>query len=198
MKDCEDKLVNQKVVGWVFVLKYTIRSKYPTSREMLQNLNGAFNQTVTCLQNNLLQICSQAVEKLCWHWLLQVVEPSLKQAVNNRDKLDGTIRLVTRLFPQDWCSHDITILLQPCVVNFVTILLQQVCIRVVRTTEQVWYPRQACYRLSTSCSLLVDNLEQAVRTRLVDGLLKDFLQVVKFSPDSVVSMRTRNRKAEFN
>ena len=78
MKDCEDKLVNQKVVGWVFVLKYTIRSKYPTSREMLQNLNGAFNQIVTCLQNNLLQICSQAVEKLCSHWLFQVVEPWTK------------------------------------------------------------------------------------------------------------------------
>ena len=83
MKDCEDKLVNQKVVGWVFVLKYTIRSKYPTSREMLQNLSGAFNQIVTCLQNNLLQIFSQAVEKLCSHCLFQVVEPSLKQVVNN-------------------------------------------------------------------------------------------------------------------
>ena len=68
---------------------------------MLQNLNGAFNQIVTCLQNNLLQICSQAVEKLCSHWLFQVVEPSLKQAVHNRDKLDRTIRLVTKLFQQD-------------------------------------------------------------------------------------------------
>ena len=35
------------------------------------------------------------------------------------NKLDGTIRHVTRL------SH---ITIQPCVVNFVTILLQQVCV----------------------------------------------------------------------
>jgi hypothetical protein len=32
----------------------------------------------------------------------------------------------------------------------------------------------------TSCSILVDNLWQAVRTQLVDGLLADLLQDVKF------------------
>ena len=50
------------------------------------------------------------------------------------DRLDGTIRLVTKLFQQDWYSHDVTILLQPGVVNFATIVLQQVCIRVVCAT----------------------------------------------------------------
>ena len=34
----------------------------------------------------------------------------------------------TSLSKQGLYSHDITILLQPCVVNFITILLQQVCI----------------------------------------------------------------------
>ena len=44
------------------------------------------------------------------------------------------IRLVTRLFQQGCYNHDITILLQPCVVNFVTFLLYHDCIRLVGTT----------------------------------------------------------------
>jgi hypothetical protein len=35
-------------------------------------------------------------------------------------------------------------------------------------------------RLLTACSKLVDNLGQAVRTQLVDGLLADLLQDVRF------------------
>jgi hypothetical protein len=35
-------------------------------------------------------------------------------------------------------------------------------------------------QLLTSCSKLVDNLGQAVRTQLVDGLLADLLQDVRF------------------
>jgi hypothetical protein len=37
----------------------------------------------------------------------------------------------------------------------------------------------------TACSKLVDNLGQAVRTQLVDGLLADFLQDVRFLPDLI-------------
>jgi hypothetical protein len=44
------------------------------------------------------------------------------------------IRFVARLFQQVRYSHDITILLQPCVVNLVTFLLYHDCIRLVRTT----------------------------------------------------------------
>ena len=43
-------------------------------------------------------------------------------------------RLVTRFFQQDCHSHDITILLQPCVVNLVTFFLYHDGIRLVRTT----------------------------------------------------------------
>jgi hypothetical protein len=39
------------------------------------------------------------------------------------NKLDGMIRLVTRLFQQVRYGHDITILLHPCVVDLVTFLL---------------------------------------------------------------------------
>jgi hypothetical protein len=35
-------------------------------------------------------------------------------------------------------------------------------------------------KLLTACSKLVDNLGQAVRTQLVDGLLADLLQDVRF------------------
>jgi hypothetical protein len=44
----------------------------------------------------------------------------LEKAVNN---IVDIIRLVARLFQQVRYSHDITILLQPCVINLVTFLL---------------------------------------------------------------------------
>ena len=40
--------------------------------------------------------------------------------------------------------------------------------------------QQGCYKLLTACSKLVDNLQQAVRTQLVDGLFAGLLQVVRF------------------
>ena len=50
------------------------------------------------------------------------------------NNLVDIIRLVTRLFQQGCYNHDVTILLQPCVVNLVTFLLHHDCIRLVRTT----------------------------------------------------------------
>ena len=35
-------------------------------------------------------------------------------------------------------------------------------------------------KLVTGCSRLVDNLQQAVQTQLVDGLFADLVQVVRF------------------
>jgi hypothetical protein len=64
-------------------------------------------QVVTCLQtscymsaNKLLQICSQAVDKLCSHYLFPVVVTSLEQAELQQlvTSLMALIRLVTRLF----------------------------------------------------------------------------------------------------
>ena len=40
--------------------------------------------------------------------------------------------------------------------------------------------QHGCYKLLTACSKLVDNLGQAVRTQLVDGLLADLLEDVRF------------------
>ena len=50
------------------------------------------------------------------------------------NNLVDIIRLVTRLFKQGCHNHDITILLQPCVANLVTILLHHDCMRLVRAT----------------------------------------------------------------
>ena len=54
----------------------------------------------------------------------------------------------------------LTNLLQGCPNNSNTVMVQQEC----------------CYKLLAACSKLVDNLGQAVRTQLVDGLLPDLLQ----------------------
>ena len=58
--------------------------------------------------------------------------------------------MVLTAFPNktDTDSHDITILLQACFVNFVTILLQQACVRVVRQPCKKSGIRRACYKLS--------------------------------------------------
>ena len=60
------------------------------------------------------------------------------------NNLVDIIRLVTRVFQQGCYNHDITILLQPCVVNLVTFLLYHDCIRLF-----------SCCKLLTTCSKLV-------------------------------------------
>jgi hypothetical protein len=64
--------------------------------------------------------------------------PSCQQVWNKLlttcNNLVDIIRLVARLFQQVRYSHDIEILLQPCVVNLVTFLLYHNCIRLIRTT----------------------------------------------------------------
>ena len=76
-----------------------------------------------------------------------------------------------RITPQTSTNIDL------CFVNFVTILLQQVCITVIG---------QSCDKTDISVNLvtspnLVDNLGQVVRTQFVD----DSLQDVRFLHDCV-------------
>jgi hypothetical protein len=67
-----------------------------------------------------------------------LLAPSRQQVWNKVlttcNNLVGIIRLVARLFQQVRYSHDITILLQPCVVNLATFLLYHDCIRLAGTT----------------------------------------------------------------
>jgi hypothetical protein len=66
------------------------------------------------------------------------VVTSCQQVWNNSlttcNDLVDIVVLVARLFQEVRYSHDITILLQACVVNLVTFLLYRDCIRFVRTT----------------------------------------------------------------
>jgi hypothetical protein len=65
--------------------------------------------------------------------------------------------------------------------NIVKSWLMTVIVLVGTTLHQVWQFHQACYKLLTACSELVDNLGQlAVRTLLVDGFLVDVLCSIRF------------------
>ena len=84
------------------------------------------SQLVASLQTSRQQVVFARLVTSC-----QQVWNKLLTTCNN---LVDIIRLVTRLFQQGCYNHDITILLQPCVVNLVTFLLYHDCIRFVRTT----------------------------------------------------------------
>ena len=84
------------------------------------------SQLVASLQTSRQQVVFARLVTSC-----QQVWNKLLTTCNN---LVDIVRLVTRLFQQGSYNHDITILLQPCVVNLVTFLLYHDCIRLVRTT----------------------------------------------------------------
>jgi hypothetical protein len=87
--------------------------------------------------------------------------PSCQQVWNKLlttcNNLVDIIRLVARLFQQVRCSHGITILLQPCVVNLVTFLLSwlyQTCSNNL-VTSLIVPSRLSQVALLTACSKLV-------------------------------------------
>ncbi len=91
------------------------------------------------------------------------------------NNLVNIIRLVARLFQQVSYSPDITILLQPCVVNLVTFLLYEGCIQ--DFLEQPYNKSDNVIKLVTMqvvdslYEICCNNMEQAVRTQLSDNLL---------------------------
>ena len=99
------------------------------------------SQLVASLQTSRQQVVFARLVTSC-----QQVWNKLLTTCNN---LVDIVRLVTRLFQQGCLNHDITILLQPCVVNLVTFLLYHDCIRLVRTTLL-----QLVCRLVTTCAFL--------------------------------------------
>ena len=94
--------------------------------KMVDHTHVKISQLVTSLQTSRQQVVFARLVTSCqqvWNKLLTTC-----------DNLVDIIRLVTRLFQQGCYNHDITILLQPSVVNLVTFLLYHDCIRLVRTT----------------------------------------------------------------
>ena len=80
--------------------------------------------------NSLQTSCQQVV----FARLVTCCQQVWNKLLTTCNNLVDIIRLVTRLFQQGCYNHDITMLLQPCVVNLVTFLLYHDCIRLVRTT----------------------------------------------------------------
>ena len=83
------------------------------------------SQLAASLQTSRQQVVFARLVTSC-----QQVWNKLLTTCNN---LVDIIRLVTRLYQQGCYNHDVTILLQPCVVNLVTFLLYHDCIRLVGT-----------------------------------------------------------------
>jgi hypothetical protein len=96
----------------------------------------------TCNNMRDFYVCSKSANKpstSCVRTVCSKLSTSLEQLVRSCNKLVDIIRLVARLeYQQVRYNHDITILLQPCVVNLVSDLLEQ-----------------PCYKLLTACSKLV-------------------------------------------
>ena len=114
--------------------------KYLTSCRKSAILVDNLGQAVrTQLADGLLANLLQDVRLLRrQHVVFALLVPSCQQVWNKLlatcNNLVDIIRLVARLFQQVRYSHDIAVLLQPCVVNLVTFLLYHDCIRLVRTT----------------------------------------------------------------
>jgi hypothetical protein len=143
-------------IYFLWPLLYCIPHPNQSLTSGLWPTHAKISHLVTSLSTSRQQVvCRTACPKL---------STSKEQLVNCCNNLVDVIRLVARSFQQVWYSHDITILLQPCLVTF---LLYHDCVRLVRKTLlQVWKCYKACYKLLTACSKLVDNnWEQAVRTQ---------------------------------
>ena len=106
------ELVNRLKITWQF---YQISTTHVKISQLVASLQTSRQQIVFAR----LVTSSQQI----WNKLLTTC--------NN---LVDIVRLVARLFQQGCYNHDITILLQPCVVNLVKFLLYHDCIRLVRTT----------------------------------------------------------------
>jgi hypothetical protein len=102
--------------------------------QVVTNLQQTCSQLVLCC-SQLVLCCSQLV--LCCSQLVLCCSQLVLCCSQLVDKLSQgcwTRQTCYKLFQQVLYSHDIAILLQPCVVNLVTFLLYHDCIRLVRTT----------------------------------------------------------------
>ena len=98
--------------------------------------------------------------RICLHAIDQSQRTKQQQCI-----IIDIIRLVTKLFQQDWFSHHITVLLPACVVNHATLLLhimallEQPCNKSDNAIKLVTSSWQTCYnKLGTSsANTIVDN-----------------------------------------
>ena len=126
--------------------------------------------------------CNKAGNKLlvtrlfpsCWQIAFALRVPSC----SNKFETSCLTRLVTRLSKTRLMQYK-TIPWHHCVIDSATILLQLVCIRVVRTTLwQVWYFSQACYKMSP-CKLHAGHFRLIFSQYVGSNFPADFLQRIE-------------------
>ena len=124
-----EELLEKDEVLWLSVISFSNQSssRYQDAFVSLAPATHVkISQLVASLQTSRQQVVFARLVTSC-----QQVWNKLLTTCNN---LVDIIRLVTKLFQQGCYNHDITILLQPCVVNLVTFLLYHDRIRLARTT----------------------------------------------------------------
>ena len=107
-------------------IELSLLNKIPSLTLSHQLTHVKISQLVASLQTSRQQVV--------FAWLVTSCQQVWNKSVTTCNNLVDIVRLVTRLFQQGCYNHDITILLQPCVVNLVTFLLYHDCDRHVRTT----------------------------------------------------------------
>ena len=126
---------------------------YLSYDNIIRTTHVKISQLVASLQTTRQQVVFARLVTSC-----QQVWNKLLTTCNN---LVDIIRLVTRLFQQGCYDHDITILLQPCVVNLVTFLLYHVCIRLACLNNLV-----TSLIMPSSLLQVVNNLFQTCHNKL--------------------------------
>ena len=92
------------------------------------------NKTTRVKISHLVASLPTSRQQVVFALLVSSCQQFWNKLLTTCNNLVDIIRLVARLFQQVRYSHDITILLQLCVVNLGTFLLYHDCIRLVRTT----------------------------------------------------------------
>ena len=129
-------------ISYILFIDTPQGTAYPNSicqflwTHMMPNLQPAFGIALTYTRKNLTT-CSKSANKrqqVVFARLVTSCQQVWNKLLTTCNNLVDIVRIPSRLFQQGCYSHDITILLQPCVVNLVTFLLYHDCIRLVRTT----------------------------------------------------------------
>ena len=147
------------------------------------NKSGTSSANTTCWQlvNRLVTTCLQTCNNLCvftrvvvFALLVTSCQQVWNKLLTTCSKLVDVVRLVTRLFQQGCYNHDITILLQLCLVNLVT----SCCIITVSDVTTCNRSDNAINLLQVVSNLFLTCCNKSGTSSVVDNLWTDLLQLV--------------------
>jgi hypothetical protein len=151
---------------------------------MLQQLGtSSANTTYRQLVNKFVTTCLQTCNNdlcgftLVWQVVFAMLAPSCCNKFETTSLIDGIYNqtcyvVVPTGLIQPWYNKNVTRLTTQSCNNIVISWLYRTCWNSLATSLIL---SQGCYKLLTACSKHVDNLGQAARTQLDDGLLADLL-----------------------